>query len=255
MVTILKQAGEHVAADLTIKVGQDEIAYEVKEDQDKIPHEMTSEEKAALAHYEEEKKHDDWATRPWIRKYDRPYNGHLRIRFIVAGKHKRYLKDGKQPLEEQLPAIIAAFYATYLETKREREQQEIEERKRKLAEQREQHHRQRIAAEKQRVVSLINAAKDYQLATVVRRYAAAVKKKSSGADQDKFAWMQGVADWFDPLVSGDNLYLEKRQHGDSDEQKANFLGEETDTYQNSFKHALKSISKLRTMLSVTDKVI
>ena len=70
---------------------------------------------------------------------------------------------------------------------------------------------------------LINEAKDYHLANIVRDYIDACK----GQDPDRVAWMQGVADWLDPLVSGNNPYLEKRQHGASDEQKASYLGEES----------------------------
>lgn len=230
IITILKQAGEQVTDDLTIKIGQDEVGYEVKEDQDKVPHKMTSEEKAELADYEKRKQEDDyWVTRPRIRKYDYPYNGHLRIRFTVSGSHRRYVKDGQQSLENQLPKIIAAFYQTYLETKQEREQREAAEQKRKLEEEREQHRKQQIADEKQRVAALINAAKDYQLAAVVRHYAAAVE---STAVPEQVVWMQEVADWLDPLVDGTNPYLEKRQHGDSDQKKAAYLGEETTTHNN-----------------------
>lgn len=73
------------------------------------------------------------------------------------------------------------------------------------------------------MAALINEAKDYRLSNIVREYIDACK----GLDPDRVAWMQGVADWLDPLVSGDNPYLKKRQHGDSDEQKAKYLGEES----------------------------
>ena len=73
------------------------------------------------------------------------------------------------------------------------------------------------------MAALINEAKDYRLANIVREYIDACK----GLDPDRVAWMQSVADWLDPLVSGDNPYLKKRHHGDSDEQKAKYLGEES----------------------------
>ena len=239
VVTVFKQVGERVTDDLAITIGQDEVEYEIKEDRDKIPHKLTSQEKQELAHYEEEKKRYDWASRPQIRKYDRPYNGHLRIRFIVAGSHKRYVKDDKAPLEDQLLSIIVAFYKTYLETKHKREQWEAEERARKLEEQRDQRRKQRIADEKQRVLTLINEAKDYQLANAVRRYVTALEDEDG--DKVKIAWMKSVADWIDPLVSGENPYLKKRQHGDSDEKKANYLGEETASHHDSFMNYLNML--------------
>lgn len=89
LVTIFKQVGEQVSDDLTVKIGDDEVEYEIKEDQDNVSHEVTSQEKKELADYEREKQIYDFASRPRIRKYDHPYNGHLRIRFIVSGSHKR----------------------------------------------------------------------------------------------------------------------------------------------------------------------
>lgn len=232
MVTILKQAGEQVSDNLAITIEQDEIEYEIKEDQDKIPHEITSDEKKKLADYEGKKERDGWAFHPRIRKYDHPYNGHLRIRFLVSGSSKHYLKDRKIPLEGQLLDIIANFYKIYLETKHAQGQREKWEHERELEEQQNQQREQQIADEKQRVLTLINETKDYQLANVVRHYAVAVKQTE--ADSTKVAWMQSVANWLDPLVSGENPYLEKRQHGDSDEKKASYLGEETTSSHNSF---------------------
>lgn len=223
-VTILKQVGEQVTDDLSVKIGDDEVEYELKEDQDKVPHEMTSQEKKELADYEREKQRDGWAIHPRIRKYDHPYNGHLRIRFIVSGSHKRFVKDSKTaPLEEQLPAILMAFYKTYLETKAKREEREEWQRQQELERKREEERRQRVENEKKHVAALINEAKDYYLANIVRDYIDACK----GQDPDRVAWMQGVADWLDPLVSGNNPYLEKRQHGASDKQKASYLDEES----------------------------
>lgn len=224
LVTIFKQVGEQVSDDLTVKIGDDEVEYEIKEDQDNVPHEITSQEKKELADYEGEKQIYDFASRPRIRKYDHPYNGHLRIRFIVSGSHGRFVKDSKTAsLEEQLPAILVAFYKTYLETKAEREEREEQQRQWELEQKREEEQHQRVENEKKHVAALINEAKDYRLANIVREYIDACK----GLYPDRVAWMQGVADWLDPLVSGDNPYLKKRQHDDSDEQKAKYLGEES----------------------------
>ena len=142
----------------------------------------------------------------------------------MSGSHKRFVKDSKTaPLEEQLPAILVAFYKTYLETKAKREEREEWQRQQELERKREEERHQRVENEKKHVAALINEAKDYHLANIVRDYIDACK----GQDPDRVAWMQGVADWLDPLVSGNNPYLEKRQHGASDEQKASYLGEES----------------------------
>lgn len=238
IVTILKQAGEQVNDDLTIIIGKDKIEYEIREDQDKVPHKLTSQERKELANYEREKEEDRWAFRPKIRKYDHPYNGHLRIRFIVSGSHKHYLKDDKQKtLEEQLPAIIATFYETYLETKQKREEYEAQERERKEKEEQEKQREQKIASEKKQVATLINTAKDYQLANVIRTYVKALEKNSNDIDGKKIEWMQSVANWIDPLISEENPYLEKRQHGESDKKKEEYLGE-VDESKNSFDNYL-----------------
>lgn len=228
IITIFKQIGEQVNDDLTIMIGKDQVEYEIKEDQNKVPHELTAHERKALANYEKEKEKYDFVSRPQIRKYDHPYNGHLRIRFIVCGSYKRYIKDSKQgTLEEQLPAILVAFYKTYLETKQKREEREAWERERKEKEEREKQRQQKIEMEKKQVATLINEAKDYQLANVVRTYIKAIEGNDIG--RDKIEWMQSIANWIDPLISEDNPYLGKRKHGESDKKKAEYLGEATES--------------------------
>lgn len=235
LIVIFKEIGEQVGDDLSIVIGKDEIDYELKEDQDQIPHQLTSQEQKELAKYEEEKLTRDWVSKPRIRKYDHPYNGHLRIRFVVSGRHKRFLKDTKKAtLEEQLPEIIMAFYQTYLETKQNREQREAEERERKLAEEREERQRELTKSEKMQVAALINEAKDYRLANTIRAYITSAKKQGK-VNSDKVKWMESVADWVDPLVSSDHQYLEKRQHGDNDQEKAEYLGDQS-LNQNSFSY-------------------
>ncbi|WP_367341837.1 hypothetical protein [Limosilactobacillus sp.] len=225
LVNVLKWAGAKVGTDLSVKIDQDEITYEIKEDQDQVPHQIIKQEQKELSKYEEEREKYDWVTRPQIRKYDHPYNGHLRIRFVVSGKYKRFVKDtSNAPLEEQLPEIIMAFYRTYIETKNEREKLEAEERARKEEEHRRELCHHQIDEEKKRVVALINEVKDYRLANDMRDYIDAIE--DTDIDPAKISWMRSIANWIDPLISGDDQYLEKRVHGDSDEKKAEYLGED-----------------------------
>ena len=37
-----ERVGEQISDDLTVKIGDDEVEYEIKEDQDNVPHEITS---------------------------------------------------------------------------------------------------------------------------------------------------------------------------------------------------------------------
>ena len=55
--------------------------------------------------------------------------------------------------------------------------------------------------EKKQVATLINEAKDYQLANVVRTYIKAIEGNNIG--RDKIEWMQSIANWIDPLISED----------------------------------------------------
>ena len=72
IITIFKQIGEQVNDDLTIMIGKDQVEYEIKEDQNKVSHELTAHERKALANYEKEKEKYDFVSRPQIRKYDHP---------------------------------------------------------------------------------------------------------------------------------------------------------------------------------------
>ena len=136
-----------------------------------------------------------------------------------------------------MQAIIATFYETYIETKQKRVEYEAQDRERKEKEEQEKRRKQKIANEKKQVATLINTAKDYQLANVIRTYVKALEKNSNDIDGKKIEWMQSVANWIDPLISEENPYLEKRQHGESDKKKEEYLGE-VDESKNSFDNYL-----------------
>lgn len=101
---------------------------------------------------------------------------------------------------------------------------EAEERARKEEEHRRELCHHQIDEEKKRVVALINEVKDYRLANDMRDYIDAIE--DTDIDPAKISWMRSIANWIDPLISGDDQYLEKRVHGDSDEKKAEYLGED-----------------------------
>lgn len=75
--------------------------FEVVEDQNKVPHELTNEDKKELARYEEEKERGySWISQPRIRKWDHPYNGKLRIRFVNYDI-RIFIKDTATPTLEE----------------------------------------------------------------------------------------------------------------------------------------------------------
>ena len=87
--TILKGLlpfGASVTQKFHFQVNGEDVPFTISEAQDKIPHEMTTDEKMQLLRYEEDKRKHFWASKPTIPKWDHPWNGRLSL--IIDMKYK-----------------------------------------------------------------------------------------------------------------------------------------------------------------------
>lgn len=192
------------------------------EAQDEVEHRITRQEAKELLVYEDAKRHNTWASKPNIRKYDYVFNGRLRISI----RQGRYFRDtDKISIESRLGDILIELYEESQVLRIDREAREEAERKRKEEARLREERRNRYNEEVERTIALKNAALDYETACRIRTFVKAVESTCSqdGLDDETAAWVDWAkkkADWFDPTVARDDELLGEREHEKSEDQKA-----------------------------------
>jgi hypothetical protein len=106
----------------------------------------------------------------------------------------------------------------------DREAQEEAARKREEETRRREERCQRYNEEVDRTIALENAALDFETACRIRDYVKAVEISygQDGLDDETAAWVDWAmkkADWFDPIVAGEDELLGEREHEKSLEEK------------------------------------
>lgn len=226
LVEIFEKIGETVTDDFCVLIGDDIVPFEIIESTDKIKHELTKEEAKRLIEYEDSKKHDRYASKPNIRKYDYVYNGKFRIKMSTGA----YIKDKKeQVLEEMLPEILIIFYESYVFIKSRREELEEQQRQREEQQRIQEEYKNRVKNEKKKTIQLLNTMEDYRLAEEIRVFAN-VLAKNGKIGNEYVKWVLDKADWIDPTVSTDDELLGKREHHKDSEAKMNFLKDKYSGY-------------------------
>ena len=212
----IEKLGGSVQEDLSVRIRSDIVQFKVAELQDKIPHELTKQEAQALIKYKDELKHNSWASKPQIRKYDHVYNGNLRITIGV-----NYIRDSaKGKLEDRLGDILIEFYEKFEENRIERERREAEQCKREEEARRREELRKRKETEIKRTKELANKAEDYRIAAEIRALIfAMIEKGDEEATPEWIEWAKEKADWYDPTVAREDEYLGKRDHGKDKSEK------------------------------------
>lgn len=89
----IESLGGSINSDLSVKIRDDIVRFRMVESQDQVKHEMTKQEAQELVKYNDDIKNHRWASKPQIRKYDKVYNGKLRIEF----GERSYIRDGLKP--------------------------------------------------------------------------------------------------------------------------------------------------------------
>lgn len=209
--------GGSINSDLSVKIREDIVRFRMAEGQDQVKHELTKQEAQQLVKYNDEVKHGHWASKPQIRKYDKVYNGKLRI---IFGERK-YIRDSSlEALEDHLGDILIALYEKSEENRIVREAREAEERKRREAERLREERRKRKEQEARQVIELANKAEDYRIANEIRVYIEAVI--DSGKEERDSEWVQWArkkADWYDPTIAYNDELLGTREHEKDKEEK------------------------------------
>ena len=217
----IESMGGSINSDLSVKIRGDIVRFCMVESQDQVKHEMTRQEAQALVKYNDDIKNHRWASKPQIRKYDKVYNGKLRI---VFGE-RSYIRDtNSEKLEDRLGDILVTLYEKAEENRIVREAREEAERKRVEEERRREENRQRKEQEIRLVKELVNKAEDYRIAKEIREYIhAMIDSGNEDITPEWIEWALKKADWYDPSIATEDEYLGKRQHEKSAEEKEKSL--------------------------------
>ena len=217
----IESMGGSINSDLSVKIRGDIVRFRMVESQDQVKHEITKQEAQALVKYNDDIKNHRWASKLQIRKYDKVYNGKLRI---VFGE-RSYIRDtDSEKLEDRLGDILVTLYEKAEENRIAREAREEAERKRIEEARRREENRQRKEQEIHLVKELVNKAEDYRIAKEIREYIQAmIDSGSEDITPEWIEWAEKKADWYDPSIATEDEYLGKRQHEKSAEEKEKSL--------------------------------
>lgn len=217
----IESMGGSINSDLSVKIRGDIVRFRMVESQDQVKHEMTKQEAQDLVKYNDDIKNHRWASKPQIRKYDKVYNGKLRIVFW----ERSYIRDtNSEKLEDRLGDILVTLYEKAEENRIVREAREETERKRVEETRRREENRQRKEQEIRLVKELVNKAEDYRIAKEIREYIQAmIDSGSEDVTPEWIEWAEKKADWYDPYIANEDEYLGKRQHEKSEEEKEKSL--------------------------------
>jgi len=212
--------GGFVNDDLSLTIRNENICLEIFEAQDEVKHEITRKEAQELIVYEDAMRHNKWASKPNIRKYDYRFNGKLRI----CIRQNRYFRDSeKEKVESRLGDMLIELYEESEVVRKNREA--YEEAKRKEAEEKRLREERKIRynEEVDKTIALTNMAQDYDTACKIRAYINALEPKVDMNDEKtaKFIdWAKKKADWFDPTIAREDELFGEREHEKNDNEKA-----------------------------------
>ena len=217
----IESLGGSINSDLSVKIRDDIVRFRMVESQDQVKHEMTKQEAQELVKYNDDIKNHRWASKPQIRKYDKVYNGKLRIEF----GERSYIRDNdSEKLEDRLGDILVTLYEKAEENRIVREAREEAERKRVEEARCREENRQRKEQEIRLVKELVNKAEDYRIAKEIREYIQAmIDSGNEDITPEWIEWALKKADWYDPSIKTEDEYLGKRQHEKSAEEKEKSL--------------------------------
>lgn len=129
------------------------------------------------------------------------------LSFIIGHYHTRTWKDGRVPIEDRLPDILAKLEAIIDWWKDFRSKQAEEKRLREEQERLIREEKERIQKEKDAFKDILRQAKRCQRAHFMREYIKAVEdnaiEKGGLTDeiQKWISWARDKVDWYDPLVN------------------------------------------------------
>lgn len=217
----VESLGGSIDDDLSLRIRNEHVELEIVEAQNEIKHVLTRKEAQEMLIYEDAQRHNTWASKPQIRKYDYVFNGRLRITI----RKGRYFRDTEAAnIESKLGDMLIELYEESEVVRLEREAREEAARKKEEEARQREERRNRYNKEVERITALENAAMDYETACRIRAYIQAVEIAcyEKGMDNETAAWIEWAkkkADWYDPIVARDDELLGERQHENNTEQK------------------------------------
>lgn len=211
--------GGSVNDDLSLIIRNERVTLKIFEGQDEVKHALTRQEAQDLVVYEDRIRHDRWASKPNIRKYDYIFNGKLKISIL----NNKYFRDSeKVKIESRLGDMLIDLYEESEVVRKKREADEEAQRKReeeiRLREEREILY----SKEADKTIALTNIAQDYDMACKIRAYIEALELRADLSDEATAEWIDWAkkkADWFDPIIAREDELFGQREHEKSEEQK------------------------------------
>ena len=212
--------GGSVNDDLSLQIRNEHVSLEISEAQDEIKHEITRQEAQELIIYEDAMRHNKWASKPTIRKYDYIFNGKLRI----CIRQSRYFRDSeKEKVESRLGDMLIELYGESEVVRKNREAYEEEKRREAEEKRLREERRNRYNEEVDKTAALTNMAQDYDIASKIRAYINAMEPKVDMKDEktaEFIDWAKKKADWFDPTVAREDELFGEREHEKNENEKA-----------------------------------
>lgn len=204
--------------DHSLRVNGENVCISISEEKDSIIHEVTDAERLKMLEYEEARSKGRYASKPQIPKYDHPWSGRLKI---VIQERFTFEDCKAYVLEDRIGEILIALFeaSNILRLQRiaadEKFEREAEARRIMVLK------KQQYNAEIEKTHALLNKARDYETARMIREYIAAIRTASAPdeIDQDWIDWAEKKADWFDPSVAREDEIFGKRRHEDDPDRK------------------------------------
>jgi hypothetical protein len=211
--------GGIVNDDLSLQIRNEHVSLEIAEAQDEIKHEFTRQEAQELIIYEDAMRHNKWASKPNIRKYDYVFNGKLRI----CIRQSRYFRDSeKGKVESRLGDMLIELYEESEVVRKNREAYEEEKRREAEDKRLREERRNRYNEEVDKTAALTNMAQDYDIACKIKAYINALEPKVDMKDEktsEFIDWAKKKADWFDPTVAREDELFGEREHEKNENEK------------------------------------
>lgn len=172
--------GGSVNDELSLQIRNEHVSLEISEAQDEIKHEITRQEAQELIIYEDAMRHNKWASKPNIRKYDYIFNGKLRI----CIRQSRYFRDSeKEKVESRLGDMLIELYEESEVVRKNREAYEKEKRRESEEKRLREERRNRYNEEVDKTAALTNMAQDYDIACKIRAYINELEPKVDMEDE------------------------------------------------------------------------
>lgn len=214
----VEKLGGVINEDLSMQIRGETVYIDIGEGQDEVPHVLTKQEAMEMLVYNDAIKHNRWASKPNIRKYDRLYNGILRFSI----RKGRYLRDTNvQQMEQRIGDLLIEAYEESEIVRIHRIISEEKERKRAEEERIREEKKELYNNEIKRTNALINISEDYDIACKIRNLINGMKLARDLDEDEKewIEWAQKKADWYDPAISREDECFGIRKHHKSAESK------------------------------------